>query len=156
MGIGATVTTDKPFRALRRLNRQHAHARRVFLVAWDELEHPDDLAGAEHELDKRYRAIPILLVGIGLRPEEAFGLHRSDIEGNLLRVRRRFTGGIVKEGGKTRGSVRVVPLREKVLEALKAMPARIDTPILFPAPRGGYIDLEKFRHREYRKVAANG
>ena len=35
MGIGATVTTDKPFRALRRLNRQHAHVRRVFLVDWD-------------------------------------------------------------------------------------------------------------------------
>jgi integrase len=29
------------------------------------------------------------------------------------------------------------------------MPARIDTPILFPAPRGGYIDIEKFRHREW-------
>ena len=29
------------------------------------------------------------------------------------------------------------------------MPPRIDTPILFPAPRGGYIDLETFRHREW-------
>jgi integrase len=29
------------------------------------------------------------------------------------------------------------------------MPARIDTLVLFPAPRGGYIDLEKFRHREW-------
>jgi integrase len=29
------------------------------------------------------------------------------------------------------------------------MSPRIDTPILFPAPRGGYIDLEKFRHREW-------
>jgi integrase len=26
---------------------------------------------------------------------------------------------------------------------------RIDTPILFPAPRGGYIDGERFRHREW-------
>jgi integrase len=29
------------------------------------------------------------------------------------------------------------------------MPVRIDTPVLFPAPRGGYIDLEKFRYREW-------
>ena len=29
------------------------------------------------------------------------------------------------------------------------MTVRIDTPILFPAPRGGYIDGEKFRHREW-------
>lgn len=29
------------------------------------------------------------------------------------------------------------------------MPPRIDTRILFPAPRGGYLDLERFRHREW-------
>jgi integrase len=112
---------------------------------WEEVE------AIAAELDARYRAIPVLLVGTGLRPEEAFGLHRADVDtaGKVLHVRRRYSGGAVKEGGKTPGSVRVVPLRQKVLDALAAMPPRIDTPVLFPAPRGGYIDLEKFRHREW-------
>jgi integrase len=103
------------------------------------------------ELDRRYRAIPVVAVGCGLRPEELFGLHRADVDrtGGVLHVRRRFTGGVLKDGGKTAGSVRTVPLRKVVLDALEAMPPRIDTPVLFPAPRGGYIDGERFRHREW-------
>jgi integrase len=123
--------------------RKTAERREVFpFESWDEVD------AVAAELDARYRAIPILAVGTGLRPEEVFGLHRSDIVGKTLHVRRRFSGGMVKLGGKT-GHERTVPLRQRVLDALEAMPPRIDTPILFPAPRGGYIDLEKFRHREW-------
>ncbi len=126
--------------------RHQTERRDVFpFETWDEVEKVAD------ELDKRYHAIPIVLVGTGLRPEELFGLHRSDVDwdAKVLHVRRRFSGGELKQGGKTPGSVRVVPLRQKVLDALKTLPPRIDTPILFPAPRGGYIDLEKFRGREW-------
>jgi integrase len=103
------------------------------------------------ELDPRYAAIPFVGVGCGLRPEELFGLHRTDVDraARLLHVQRRFTGGELKPGGKTAGSVRSVQLRAVVVEALDAMPPRIDTPILFPAPGGGYIDVEKFRHRHW-------
>jgi integrase len=111
----------------------------------------DQVRAVAEELDSRYAAIPIVGVGCGLRPEELFGLHRSDIDRQtgLLHVRRRFSGGAEKPGGKTAGSLRAVPLRAVVVAALDAMPPRIDTPILFPAPRGGYIDIEKFRHREW-------
>ncbi len=104
------------------------------------------------ELDPRYAAIPIVAVGTGLRPEEWIGLHRADLdrEVGLLNVRRRFTQGVLKDGGKTEGSVRSVPLRRRVLEALDAMPARIDTKVLLPAPRGGYVDIERFRHRHWK------
>jgi integrase len=44
---------------------------------WAEVE-----AGAT-ELDPRYRAIPMVGVGTGLRPEELFGLHRSDLDREL-------------------------------------------------------------------------
>jgi integrase len=127
--------------------RRNRHERReVFpFESWAEVDAVAD------ELDSRYAAIPVFAVGTGLRPEEWIALHRSDIdrEARSVSVRRRFVGGELKEGGKTPGSVRTVPLRKRVLAALDAMPPRIDTPILFPAPRGGYIDLEKFRHREW-------
>jgi integrase len=113
--------------------------------SWEEVVQVAD------ELDPRYRAIPIVACGCGLRPEEVFGLHRADVDraAGILHVRRRFTDGTVKEGGKTPGSVRTVPLRAIVRDALEAMTPRIDTAVLFPAPRGGYIDGEKFRYREW-------
>jgi integrase len=63
-------------------------------------------------------------------------------------VRRRYSGGQVKPGSKT-GAERIVPLTQRALKALDAIPPRIETTILFPAPRGGYIDLERWRHREW-------
>ena len=106
------------------------------------------------ELDPRYAAIPIVAVGTGLRPEELFGLHRSDVDraAGILRVERRYTQRTLKQGGKTAGSVRTVPLRAVVLEALAAMPRRIDTEVLFPAHRGGYIDGDRFRYEEWTQA----
>ena len=109
------------------------HERRPVLPfeSWEQVE------AVAAELEPRYAAIPIVAIGTGLRPEEWIGLHRADLdrEAGLLHVRRRFTQGVLKDGGKTEGSVRSVPLRRRVLEALDAMPARIDTKILLPAPR---------------------
>ncbi len=110
-----------------------------------------DVESVADELDPRYKAIPVFAVGTGLRPEEWCALERADIDwdARLVNVRRRFSQGELKEGGKTDGSTRTVPLRQRVLDALDEMPRRIDTKLLFPAPRGGHIDLEKFRHREW-------
>ena len=67
----------------------------------------------------------------------------------VLRVNRRYTGGMLKEGGKTDGSVRAIPLRGK-----RARRARRDADTDRHADpdssdRGGYIDIERFRHREW-------
>ena len=113
--------------------------------SWEDVE---KVAG---KLDARYRAIPIVLVGTGLRPEELWPLTRADVdrEARILHVRRRFTQGVLKDGAKTDGSARAIPLRQRVLDAIDATPTRIDTPLLFPASRGGCIDIERFRHREW-------
>jgi integrase len=127
--------------------KRRRHERRDVLPfeSWAEVQAVAD------ELEPRFRVIPVLAVGCGLRPEELFGLHRADVDhqARLLRVERRYTGGMLKPGGKTAGSIRSIPLRQMVLDALNAMPARIDTPILVPAARGGYIDIERFRHRDW-------
>ena len=111
----------------------------------------DELGAIAAELDPRFAAIPTFAAGTGLRPEEFLAFERRDVDraAGVVTVERVFTQGRLKPCGKTSRQRRRVPLRQRVLDALEALPRRLDSPLLFPAARGGYIDLEKFRHREW-------
>jgi integrase len=84
-----------------------------------------------------------------LRPQEWLALSRRDVDHEAVTVRRTFSNGECREYGKTSRSRRRVPLRRHVLQALDALPPRVDTPLLFPALRGSHINLHNWRSREW-------
>ena len=85
----------------------------------------------------------------GLRPEEWLALERRDVDrSERLNVRRTVPSGEVVDLGKTTRSRRQVPLSRRAIEALDALPARLDTPFLFPAPGSGLLNLDHWRRRQ--------
>ena len=72
-------------------------------------------------------------------------------------MRRTISSGKAVELAKTARSRRQVPLSRRALEALDELTPRLDTPLLFPAPTGGRIDLHNFRNRQWAPaVEASG
>jgi integrase len=110
---------------------------------------PEELVAISAELSPVYRPLPAFAATTGLRPEEWTALERRDIDraGAVLTVARTVSGGEVVELGKTARSRRQVPLSARALTALDELPPRLDTPLLFPAARGGLLNLDNWRRR---------
>ena len=103
--------------------------------------------------------VPEFGAATGLRPEEWQALERRDVDrrAGVLNVLRTVSDGEVVELAKNSRSRRQVPLSKRALAALDALPPRLDTPLLFPAPRGGLLNLDHFRAREWRPaIEASG
>jgi integrase len=140
------LLTENPCGRIKNRRAKFDEDREILPVAsWDEI------GAIADELKPAYQAIPTVLVGTGLRPEELFGLNRGDVdrENSALSIERVYSQARLKPCMKSDRQRRRVPLRAKVLEALDAMPTRIDTPVLFPASDGGRILLGTFRARHW-------
>jgi integrase len=103
------------------------------------------------ELGDVYGPLVIFAAETGLRTNEWVALLRRDVDrvGRAVSVQRRFADGRLTPYPKTESSRRRVPLSAKALSALESLKARVDTPVLFPAPKGGYIGLDTWRMREW-------
>jgi integrase len=111
----------------------------------------DELDAIAAELDPRYAPLPAFAAATGLRPEEWRALERRDIDrrAGVVNVRRTVSDGEVVELGKTSRSRRQVPLTSRALAALDALPARLDSALVFPAPDGGVVHENNFRNRQW-------
>lgn len=118
-----------------------------------------ELDALEAELGEMYGPIVPFAAATGLRPQEWIALERSAVDRThrIVSVRRVVSDGEIRDGGKTQGSVREVPLTGRALDALDRTPIRLDSRLVFPAPRGGPINLHRFRSREWAPaVKASG
>lgn len=93
----------------------------------------------------------------GLRPEEYLALTWADVDCDRRQchVRRTVVHGRVKASGKTRLALRTVVLTDQALAALDALPSPIrQDQLVFPAPKGGHINLNNLRNRVWHKALA--
>ena len=126
-------------------NPQRRYTEKRPFESW---EHLYTLTGT---LPPRYRPMVLFAAATGLRPGEWLALEHRDIDrqAQVVYVRRTLRNGRVKPP-KTKASVRAVPLQAIALAVLDQLTADAECPLLFPSPRGGYLDLHNFRNRSWK------
>jgi integrase len=113
--------------------------------SWEELE---TLA---RTLGPCYGPMVLFAAATGLRPGEWIALERRDVDrkARVVYIRRAFMNGRLK-WTKTEASVRAVPLQAIALAAVEELPSDSESRLLFPSPRGGYLNLRNFRNRHWK------
>jgi integrase len=144
-GVAMDVLESNPTARIRNVRASVDRREIVPFDSWEQVE------AAAAEMPAHFAAIPLFAVGTGLRPEEWIALERRDLDLNegTVSVERVYSGGRLKDCKKSDRQRRRLPLRGRIVDVLKALPPRLDTKLLFPAPRSGYIDLERFRYRAW-------
>lgn len=101
------------------------------------------------EMAPRDAALVVFAAETGLRTNEWMATERRDVdrENPAVAVARRWARGKATPYPKTQR--RRVPLTPRAVEALSWLPARIDSPLLFPSPDGHHIHLDNWRLRAW-------
>src|SRR5215210_7291801 len=104
--------------------------------SWAQL---DDLAG---RLGPRYGLAVLFAAATGLRPGAWMALEQRDIDcqARVVYDRRALRNGRLKST-KTEGSIRAVPFAGRRAGCARPGGADSGGQLLFPSPRGGYLDL---------------
>jgi integrase len=114
--------------------------------SWEELE------AVAARLRSRLGPMVLFAAATGMRPGEWVALEHRDIDrdARVAFVQRSFSKGRLSYP-KTEASRRAVPLQARALAALDELPpASTGSQLLFPAERGGYLDLHNFRNRGWK------
>lgn len=107
----------------------------------------EEIGRIVQEMAPRDAALVVFAAETGLRTNEWMATERRDIDraNPAVAVARRWARGQATPYPKTQR--RRVPLTPRAVEALSWLPARIDTPLLFPSPEGHHIHLDNWRLR---------
>jgi integrase len=110
---------------------------------------PEEVDRLAEELGPIYGPMVVFAAETGLRTNEWVALERRDIDkrGQAVVIQRRYSDGVLTPYPKT--GRRRVPLSRRAMQALEALPPRLDSPLLFPAPRGGHLNLDNWRTRDW-------
>lgn len=111
----------------------------------------EEVDALDAELGDLHGPLVVFAAETGLRTNEWLALERRDLDraGQAVTVQRRYAEGMLTPYPKTERSRRRVPLTSRALAALDRLPPRLDTPLLFPAAKGGHIELHVWRRREW-------
>jgi integrase len=125
-------------------NPQRRRTEKRPFESWEELE------ALARRLGPRLGPMVLFAAATGLRPGEWVALEHRDIDrtGRVAYVNRSFSKGRLTYP-KTEASIRAVPLQACALAALDQLPPGSGD-LLFPAERGGYLDLHNFRNRDWK------
>jgi integrase len=107
------------------------------------------------------RALITVLIGAGLRPSEALGLRRSNVDFDSRKIHVRKAKTALGEAGrrgdgnlKTKRSRRSVDMEGIVAEALSEQIKRVQlrSNFVFPNAKGGPMDAHNFVNRRWKKI----
>jgi integrase len=126
-------------------NPQRRRTEKRPFESWEQLETLADRLGP------RLGAMVLFAAATGMRPDEWVALEQRDIDraDRVAYVNRSFSKGRPTHP-KTEASIRGVPLQARALAALDQLPPGDAGDLLFPAERGGYLDLHNFRNRNWK------